>query len=68
MKENIYDQIILFMKQSGAEVTPLKTRKIADGVGLTTYRALYHLNKLHTRALVEPDNRGRGNVIRWYLV
>lgn len=68
MKENIYDQIIFFMKQSGAEMTPIKTRKIANGVGLTTYRALYYLKKLRLRGLVEPDNSGRGNVIRWFLL
>ena len=63
-----YEKIIRFMEGRNASVSPLKTREIADGCKMSVYMALYYLRELHRQHIVEPDRRGKGRAIFWYLV
>ncbi|EKK2708210.1 hypothetical protein OP981_001310 [Escherichia coli O121] len=63
-----YEKIIRFMEERNASVSPLKTREIADGCEMSVYLALYYLRELHRQHIVEPDLRGKGRAIFWYLV
>ncbi|MEC5283316.1 FaeA/PapI family transcriptional regulator [Escherichia coli] len=63
-----YEQVITFMKKRNASVKPLKTREVADACNMTVYMALNYLRELNRLGIVEPDRRGKGCAICWYLV
>ncbi|HHT2664595.1 TPA: FaeA/PapI family transcriptional regulator [Citrobacter freundii] len=65
---DIYDAILVYMRENEATVHPLKTRSIADGIGVSVYSARYYLHELSNRNLVESDDEGKGHIIRWYLI
>lgn len=71
LSETIKDKcehVIGFMKMHNASVRPLKTREIAEGCNMTVYMALNYLLDLERLGIVEPDRRGKGRAIYWYLV
>ncbi|EAT6896132.1 hypothetical protein QWP53_002601 [Salmonella enterica] len=68
MSSDMYDAILLYMNEKKATVRPLKTREIADGVGVSVYAARHYLRELSDKNLVEADGKGKGQVIRWYLI
>lgn len=68
MSVDIYDAILRYMSEKNATVRPLKTREIADGINMSVYSARHYLRELSDRNLVEADGKGKGQVIRWYLI
>lgn len=68
MSENLVEKILLYMQTSGADIMPLKTRTIADAMGISVYRARYYLYELQSQALIESDNAGRGQSLHWRLI
>lgn len=67
-RNNHYEQVVCFMEERNASVSPLKTREIADGCEISVYLALYYLKELNRHHVVEPDRSGKGSAIYWYLV
>lgn len=65
--DNISNNIINAMKSNQADRISLKTRIIADNVGLTIHQARYYLEKLRKNNIVERTAEGRGKKIRWLL-
>ncbi|EHJ8506402.1 hypothetical protein KAM28_004490 [Salmonella enterica subsp. diarizonae serovar 47:k:z53:[z84]] len=68
MKDNnIYSQIIDVMKFRQAHVAPLKTRVIADDVGVSIHQTRYYLEELRKLNIVERSVEGRGKATYWLL-
>ena len=67
-QSDCYEQIIRFMEERNASVSPLKTREIADGCEMSVYLTLYYLRDLNRQHIVEPDRSGKGSAIYWHLV
>ncbi|EKR2566152.1 hypothetical protein P6694_004669 [Escherichia coli] len=67
-QHSCYEDILRFMEERNASVSPLKTREIADGCEMSVYLALYYLRELSRQHIVEPDRSGKGSAIYWYLV
>ncbi|WP_432774015.1 FaeA/PapI family transcriptional regulator [Edwardsiella anguillarum] len=55
------------MKEKHAHVSPLKTRDIANGIGVTIYCATYYLKKPSHQGFVTPEHHVKGKATRWYL-
>ena len=68
MNNDLIRKILVYMRESGANITPLKTRDIADAMNMDIYRARYYLYKLQFLAFVESDGTGKGRSIRWRLI
>ncbi|EFB4675777.1 hypothetical protein M9N92_002276 [Escherichia coli] len=67
-QHSCYEDILRFMEQHNASVSPLKTREIANGCDMSVYLARYYLRELNRQHIVEPDRSGKGSAIYWYLV
>ncbi|EIE3257557.1 hypothetical protein LDH75_005100 [Escherichia coli] len=67
-QHSCYEDILRFMEERNASVSPLKTREIANGCDMSVYLARYYLRELNRQHIVEPDRSGKGSAIYWYLV
>ncbi len=67
-QHSCYENILRFMEERNASVSPLKTREIANGCDMSVYLARYYLRELNRQHIVEPDRSGKGSAIYWYLV
>ncbi len=67
-QHSCYEDILRFMEERNASVSPLKTREIANGCDMSVYLARYYLRELNRQHIVEPDCSGKGSAIYWYLV
>ncbi|HAU2961080.1 TPA: faeA-like family protein [Salmonella enterica subsp. diarizonae] len=65
--DNISNNIINTMRSNQADSFPLRTRTIADNVGITIHQARYYLEKLRKNNIVERTTKGRGKKITWLL-
>ncbi|EAB9446527.1 faeA-like family protein [Salmonella enterica subsp. diarizonae] len=65
--DNISNKIINTMQLNQADKFSLRTRIIADNVGLTIHQARYYLEKLRKNNIVERTTKGRGKKIAWLL-
>lgn len=67
-KNDIYRQIIDVMKLRQAHSVSLKTRGIADDVGISIHQARYYLEELRKLNIVERSVEGRGKITCWSLI
>ncbi|MGG5415587.1 FaeA/PapI family transcriptional regulator [Edwardsiella tarda] len=67
MNHDMANKILFLMKEKHAHVSPLKTRDIANGIGVTIYCATYYLKKLSHQGFVTPEQHVKGKATRWYL-
>ncbi|MBE8614625.1 hypothetical protein CYG68_19960 [Morganella morganii] len=65
--DNISNKIINTMISNQADRFALRTRIIADNVGITIHQARYYLEKLRKNNIVERTTKGRGRKITWLL-
>lgn len=68
MRDDIYVDIIEVMKLQHADVIPLRTRVIADGVGISINQARYYLEEFRKLNIVERLVVGRGKITCWLLI
>lgn len=65
--DDISNKIINTMRSNQADRFSLRTRIIADNVGVTIHQARYYLEKLRKNNIVERTTKGRGKKITWLL-
>ncbi|MCZ9235948.1 hypothetical protein OM297_23235 [Escherichia albertii] len=53
------------MRECNEYISPLKTREIVDGCGISVYLALYYLRKLNRLCMVKSDRNDKGSAIFW---
>lgn len=68
MRGDIYIDIIEVMKLNDAYVIPLRTRVIADSVGISINQARYYLEEFRKLNIVERLVVGRGKITCWLLI
>ncbi|EHG6070534.1 faeA-like family protein [Salmonella enterica subsp. diarizonae serovar 61:z52:z53] len=65
--DNTSNEIINIMQLNQADRPSMRTRFIADNVGLTIHQARYYLEKLRKNNIVKRTTKGRGKKIAWLL-
>lgn len=60
--------ILAFLYQVRADVVPVKTRQVAEAVGVSVYTARYHLMRLLHQQCVSRGAAARGKATRWRLL
>ncbi|MFB2866075.1 FaeA/PapI family transcriptional regulator [Aeromonas sp. MdU4] len=63
-----YQAVLTFLRHEHADVEPVKTRQVADALGISAYSARYRLLHLQKQRLVLRDRERRGSASRWSLV
>ncbi|ECB2662559.1 TPA: hypothetical protein JLO16_004752 [Escherichia coli] len=65
LQPDLYEVIIKYMTEHNTLLSPLTTREIADGCGISVYVARYYLQMLSMQNIVEFVWTKSGG--QWYL-
>ncbi|MFM5219604.1 FaeA/PapI family transcriptional regulator [Aeromonas hydrophila] len=60
--------ILAFLRNEHADINPIKTRRIADAIGISVYSARYYLLQLQKMQCVRQEHVSRGSSARWTLL
>ncbi|WP_413796232.1 FaeA/PapI family transcriptional regulator [Aeromonas dhakensis] len=63
-----HQEILAFLYNEHADIEPIKTRRIADAIGISVYSARYYLLQLQNQQCVRQEHVSRGSSARWTLL